>query len=139
MHIVQIIRSTNIDAIRTDTCNKWVREAALKIAALPREYWDNDDYVIEQVWFIPSFTANFTEHALLRLRFKNDQNMNRVVYFDNGAFGDSGQAFLLNPRISGGIAFPENIPTSWNYDEHGDRGLDDIAPDPGRTSGFGGI
>jgi hypothetical protein len=132
LHVIQIIRNTNIDRIRTDTCNTWVARAATKIGLLGHLYWDNDEYKIEQVWFTPPNPGIVAEHALLRLT--NAQG--KVIYFDNGAFGDTSADLFWNQRITGGIVFPNDIPQTWTHDSDKDKDLNNILQEPGRLEGL---
>jgi hypothetical protein len=133
VEVLQVVRSTYVDRIRTDTCNCWVFHAASRIAKLGPEYWDsnqNGEFDIEQVEFdVPPAWAPAIEHAMLRLTFKDGS----VVYFDNGAVGR--KSSLTGLSIIGGVAFAEDVPPELEPRDK-DAGLDEIKPLPDRFSGL---
>jgi len=65
-----IVRSTEIHIARPNTCHKWAEKAGAQIATLPKEYWDNADYKIEQVVWNVTPRAYNVDHCTLRITFK---------------------------------------------------------------------
>jgi hypothetical protein len=138
VYVLQMVRSIDIDRFRTDTCNYWVYWAAVSIANLPKVYWENEEYKIDQVWYEPPVSGKVAEHALLRVTIKGENvNQTKFIYFDNGAWGDTSVVFWTDQRATGGIVFSDNIPQTWTYRQDLDKGLDNIASMPGRLAGFG--
>jgi hypothetical protein len=131
LNVIQIIRATESDCLRTDTCNNWVFLAATRIHKLPKNFWDNDDYVIEQVLYQPTTPGLAAEHALLMI---TNKRTGQIAFFDNGGFGDTNVNYVSGLKAEGGIAFPEDIPNGWSRSSN--QSLDEILSQPGRLEGL---
>ncbi|MEA1950665.1 MAG: RHS repeat-associated core domain-containing protein [Planctomycetota bacterium] len=81
-----------------DACHRWVFVVHGEISKLGREFWQNNEYIIEYVdWaFLPK--EGWTDHAGLRIVFADGT----VAYIDNGTLGGKDR-----------VLFGDDIPKGW--------------------------
>ena len=97
--VLKTVRDTQYPSFGIDTCYHCRERIAESIRALGTEYYDNSDYVIKRIqWSISPTVGGWADHFGLVVISKTTGQ--RVVYIDNGSFGDSSGAW---PAQVGGL------------------------------------
>jgi hypothetical protein len=97
--VLKTVRNTQRHSLGIDTCFHCREKLAQRIRALGQAFYDNDEYVIKRIqWTIDPSVGGWEDHFGLVVISKATGQ--RVVYIDNGSFGDSSGAW---PAQVGGL------------------------------------